>query len=160
VRLVKDERARLHGGERVGVPVEDVVVEDDDLGGARLVGPGRVGAPVQHGHAPVREPVLGLALPDELHARRAHDHGGKCPVGLERGQSLHGLAEALLVGDEGAPAREGVAHARTLEGVQLPAEREILELGVLGVRERHGLGRALVLSHQLVDQLLRGLLHE
>ena len=142
------------------MPVEDVVVEHHDVRLAGLLGPGGVGPALEHGDAAVRQPLLRLALPHELHARRAHDHRGERLVRLDRRQRLHGLAEALLVGDERAPARQGVAHARALEGVQLAAERKVLELGVVGVRERHGLRRALVLRHQLLDQLLRRLLHE
>ena len=72
---------------------------------------------------------------------------------LERRERLHGLAETLLVGDEGATALERVADARPLEGVQLAAERQPVELGVLGVGQRHRGGRALVLLPQLVEQL-------
>ena len=50
-----------------------------------------------------------------------------------RRQRLDRLAEALLVGDERAPALERVAHARALEGVQHAAQREVLQLGVVGV---------------------------
>ena len=83
---------------------------------------------------------------------------GKRVVRLDRRERLHGLAEPLLVGDEGAPPRERVAHAGALEGVQLAAELEAVELGVLGVRQRDGLGGALVLRHELLEQLARRLL--
>ena len=56
---------------------------------------------------PLREPALGLALPHQLHARRADHDRREGVVGLERGQRLHGLAEPLLVGDERAAARRG-----------------------------------------------------
>ena len=81
--------------------------------------------------------------------------GGERVVGLERGERLHRLAEPLLVGDERPPALERVAHAGALEGVQLAAELEAVELGVLGVGERDRGRRAVVLGDQLVEQLAR-----
>src|SRR3712207_8831128 len=52
-------------GEAGGVGVEDVVVEDDDLRALGLRGPGGARAPAEHGHRPLREPVVRLALPGE-----------------------------------------------------------------------------------------------
>ena len=153
VRLVQNERARLQLGQRVGVPVEDVVVEDDDLRLAGLVRPGGFRAAAQHRDAAVRQPVLRLALPDELHARRAHHDGREGVVRLDRGERLYRLAEALLVGDEGAAPLERVADSGALEGVELAAERQADELGVVGVRQRHGVGRPLVLLRELLEQL-------
>ena len=106
----------------------------------------------------LRQPVLRLALPDQLHAGRADDDGREGVVGLERRERLDGLAEPLLVGDEGAAALERVAHAGALEGVQLAAELEAVELGVLGVGERDRLGGALVLGRELLEQLAGRLL--
>ena len=83
---------------------------------------------------------------------------GKASSRLERRQRLHGLAEALLVGDERAPALERVAHARALEGVQLAAELEAVQLRVLGVRQRDGARGAVVLGQELVEQLAHALL--
>ena len=102
----------------------------------------------------------GLALPHQLHARRAHDDGREGVVRLERRQRLDGLAEALLVGDERAPALERVAHARALERVQHAAQLDAVQLRVLGVRERDGARRAVVLGDELVEQLGHGLLDQ
>ena len=107
---------------------------------------------------PVRQPVLRLALPDELHAGRADHDGGERVVLLDRRERLHRLAEPLLVGDEGAPAAQRVAHARALERVQLAAELQAVQLRVLGVRERDGLGGALELVRELLEQLAGRLL--
>ena len=87
------------------------------------------------------------------HARRADHHGGEGIVRLQGGQRLDGLAEALLVGDEGAPSLQRVAHASSLERVKLAAELKPVELGVLGIGECHRRGRALVLGPQLGEQL-------
>src|SRR3712207_7826359 len=48
---------------RSEVRLEDVVVEDDDLGGVGLLGPPLVGAAAQHLDAAVRQPDRRLALP-------------------------------------------------------------------------------------------------
>src|SRR3712207_7188285 len=47
------------------VRLEDVVVEDDDLGGVGLLGPSLVGAPAQHLDAAVRQPDRRLARSEE-----------------------------------------------------------------------------------------------
>ena len=75
-----------------------------DLGALGGLGPGRLGAPVEHRHAPLREPAQALALPHQLHARRADHDRREGLVGLERRERLHRLAEPLLVGDERAAA--------------------------------------------------------
>ena len=79
-------------------------------------------AALDDGDAAVREPVRRLALPVELQRRRADDDRREGVVGLERGERLDGLAEALLVGDEGAPRLEHVAHAGPLKRRELAAE--------------------------------------
>jgi hypothetical protein len=56
------------------------------------------------------------------------------------------------IGDEGAPPRERVTNAGALEGVQVPAQREPVEVGVLGVGERDRLGGPVVIVLQLVHQ--------
>ena len=158
VGLVEHHRARMPRDQPLQVGLEDVVVEHHDLGLAGLLGPAGLGAPVEDRDAPLGQPVEALALPGELHARRADHHGRERLVRLERGQRLHGLAEPLLVRDEGAPPRERVAHAGALEGVQLAAEHEPVELGVLGVGERDRLRGPVVLVLQLVDQVAGALL--
>jgi hypothetical protein len=124
VRLVEDRGAQVALCEQLEVGLEDLVVEDHDLrladGGALLTGQR---AAADDGHAPVRYPDAGLALPVELDARRADDDRGVGAVELERGQRLHGLAEPLLVGDERAPLAQRVRHAGALEGPQRAAER-------------------------------------
>jgi hypothetical protein len=160
VRLVEHERARRELDQAIEVRLEDVVVQDDDVGALRLVGPRFMGAPAQHGHLTRRQPAPALALPHQLHRRRAEDDRGERLVGLERRQRLHRLAEALLVGDECLSALECVAHAGALERVELAAELEAFGQGSrVGVGERDDLLRAVVLGHQLVDQLARRLLH-
>ena len=149
VRLVEDQRARLELGQPLGVPVEDVVVEDDDLGrrppprsrprrcGRRA--PRRCGSAAS---AAPRAPRSSFML-----AGQTTTVGNASSASMRR-ERLDGLAEPLLVGDERAPALERVAHARALERVQLAAELEAVQLGVLGVRERDRLGGALVLGRR------------
>ena len=98
VRLVEHERLRARSARRVAVRVDDLVVEDRDVGGGRDRRRAR-----DDGDRAVRQPARGLALPVELQAGRADDDRGERVVGLERGERLDGLAEALLVGEERAP---------------------------------------------------------
>ena len=70
----------------------------------------------------MRQPAPDLALPAELHRRRA-DHDGRIGVvGLERRERLDGLAEPLLVGDECPPRIQRVADPSPLERRKLAAE--------------------------------------
>ena len=151
VRLVQDQRAQAARGEPRGVGLEDVVVQHHDVGLRGIAGPGVGGAAVEHGHRAVGQPDVGLTLPRELHARGAHHRRRERLVVLQRGQRLHGLAESLLVGDEGAPALQRVAHAGALERMQHAAELEPVELRVLRVGERNRGRRPLVLGHELRD---------
>ena len=101
--------------------------------------------------------LAGLALPVELQRGRADDDGGIGVVGLERRQRLDRLAQALLVGQEGAPGAQRVAHARPLEGRELAAEHG----GGLGDRLAGRRARGADLAQRLVvllAQLLEGLL--
>ena len=99
--------------------------------------------------------MRGLALPRQLHRRRA-DHDGRVRgLGLHRGERLHGLAEPLLVGQERAPLRERVAHPGALERPQLAAEHGQVDLRVFGERQRHGLLRPPPLVAQLAPPHLR-----
>ncbi|MEA2144081.1 MAG: SWI/SNF-related matrix-associated actin-dependent regulator of chromatin subfamily A-like protein 1, partial [Solirubrobacteraceae bacterium] len=130
VRLVDDERSRAQAGELVAVGGDDLVVDDRDVAG------GRDGdTPLNHRDAAVRQPAARLALPVELERRRADDHCGEGVVGLQRGERLDRLAEALLVGQERASRVEHVPHARPLERLERAAE----PLGDLG--DRLGAGR-------------------
>ena len=84
----------------------------------------------------VRQPARAPRAPVELQRRRADDDRRVGVVGLERGERLDGLAQALLVGEERAPRVEHVADAGPLERLQLAAEAR----GDLG--DRLALGRA------------------
>src|SRR5690606_21198478 len=74
------------------------------------------------GDGAVRQPPPRLPLPVELERGRADDGGGEGPVGLERDERLDGLAEPLLVGEEGAAGLEQVADAGPLERLERAAE--------------------------------------
>ena len=119
VRLVDDERARRAPGERLAVRGDDLVVEDRDVGARRHGRPGpSTTATLRCGSQRAR-----LALPVELERRRADDDGGIGVVGLERGERLDRLAEALLVGQERAARVQRVADAGPLERLERAAER-------------------------------------
>ena len=78
-------------------------------------------------------------------------------VGLERRQRLDRLAQALLVGQEGAPGAQRVAHARPLEGRELAAEHGGGLGDRLAARRARGADlaqRLVVLGAQLVERLL------
>ena len=97
-------------------------------------------------HPALGQPALALALPDELHARGAHDRRRECAIGLQRGERLDRLAEPLLVGEQRAPLREGVADRRALKRPQLPAESVDVKLRVMGERQRDRRFRASALD--------------
>ncbi len=111
--------------------LDDLVVEDRDVGRR-----GDRAATTADDHRPVRQPVRGLALPGQLHRRRA-DHDGRVGlIGLERRERLHRLAEPLLVGEERAPRRKRIADRRPLKRGELAAEH------ALRLRDRLGGARA------------------
>jgi hypothetical protein len=120
VRLVEHERLGAAQREPLAVLEDDLVVEDDDLRSPGL--PARDAAPGEHRNGPVREPRPDLSFPVELEGRGAHDDGRVGVVGLERRERLDGLAETLLVGEEGAAALEQVGDAGALERLELAAE--------------------------------------
>ena len=103
------------------------------------------------------KPVRGLALPVELEAGRADDDRGVGVVGLERGERLDGLPEALLVGEERAPRLHDVGDTRALERAQLAAQRRLdgqrLAGGRLGAA--HAADRGVVLGAQAGQDLER-----
>ena len=101
VRLVDDHAAEAEVAEPADVPVEHLVVDDDDVGEAV----DRVAVAVDHGGGAVRRPEARLARPVGLDDVR-HDDEQRVGVGGLRGeQRLRGLAEARLVGEqEGAVA--------------------------------------------------------
>jgi hypothetical protein len=117
VGLVEDQRLGAAQRQALAVRVDDLVVEDRDVGlRDHLAG---ADDDVQRA---MRQPVLGLALPVELQAGRADDDGRVGVVLLEHRQRLDGLAQALLVGDEQPPRLERVLDAGALERAQLAAE--------------------------------------
>ena len=118
VGLVEHERLRPRQRQPRAVGVDDVVVEDRDVGELR-----RGAGAAHHRDRALRQPALGLALPVELQARRADHHRGIGVVGLERGERLHGLAEPLLVGEERPARLQRVGDPGALERAQLAAER-------------------------------------
>ena len=129
VRLVDHHAAEAERAEPADVPVEDLVVDDDDVG----EGVDLAAVTVDHGGAAAGRPALGLAGPVGLDDVGAH-HEQRVGVGGLRGeQRLRGLAEAGLVGqEEGAvPLSGGGDHARLV--------RHQLELA--GGVERGGLGQ-------------------
>ena len=144
VGLVEDQRLRAAERQPLAVGVDDLVVEDRDVGlRDRLAG---ADDDVQRA---VRQPVLGLALPVELQAGRA-DHDRRVGVVLlEQGERLDGLAQALLVGDEQPPrlAARTSTPARW-NGPQLAAEPVLAgqRVGVGGARAADGADRRVVLD--------------
>jgi hypothetical protein len=107
----------------------------------------------------VRQPALRLALPHQPEARRADDDRGERVVGLDRRQRLDGLAQAGLVGQEGAPRLQEVAHAGPLERRQLAAGESrggIERLAGSGARTTDGLDRVVVLGAQAGEHGLSG----
>ncbi len=117
--------------------LEDVVVAQHDVGAIGAGGgPPLLRTAVDDRDAAARKPALALALPDELHARRAHNRGRERLVHVQRGKRLDGLAQPLLVGEERAPLRQDVAHRGTLKRPQLASEPVDAQLGVMRERER------------------------
>ena len=102
VRLVDDHAAEAEVAEPADVPVEHLVVDDDDVGEA-VDG---VAVAVDHGGRAARRPEPGLARPVGLDDVRDDDEQ-RVGVGRLGGeQRLGGLAQAGLVGEqEGAVAR-------------------------------------------------------
>ena len=150
VRLVEHQRRRPPQRQPRAVRVHDVVVDDRDLG--RLGD--RAGARHDR-HRPVRQPVLDLPAPVELQRRRADDDGREGVVGLEGRERLHGLAQPLLVRQEGAPRVERVGHAGPLERPQLAAQPrlDLQRRPVVRPRAPHAVDRLLVLGPQAIEHL-------
>ena len=134
------------------MPVEDLVVDDDDVGEAV----DRVAVAVDHGARAVRGPQVRLARPVHLHDVR-HDHEQRERVGGLRGeQRLRGLAEARLVGEQERPvAGGGSSDQLTLVPHQLQVARRP-QRGRLG--ELHARRGAAVLegAEQWAQQLPGG----
>ena len=126
-------------------------------GGRRRVP--RAAEPGEPLDAAPRQPRACLALPVELEVGGADDHRREGVVGLERGERLDRLAEALLVGEERAPALQQVGDPGALEGLELAAEAIHVELRVVSGRQLDQPGRAGVLLARLLEQLERAGLH-
>ncbi len=131
VRLVEHERLRPQPRERLAMMVEHLVVEDRYLVRSR-----HDLAALDDADAAMGQPVARLALPVELQRGGADDDRRVGVVGLQRGERLDRLAEALLVGEEGAAGIEHVADAGPLERLQLAAQSRGRRL------QRRRLGRA------------------
>ena len=112
---------------------------------------GTARAPLDHGDGSMGQPLGRLALPAELHRRRADDDRRKGVVGFERGERLDGLAEPLLVGQEHLAGVERIANPRPLERRERAAEHggDLGDrIGVIGARPAHRVGRLLALGQQ------------
>ena len=136
VRLVDDHRAEAEVAEPADVPVEDLVVDDHDVGEAVDV----VAVAVDHGDRAVRGPDADLAGPVGLDDVGDDGQQRVGVRGLRGEQRLGGLAEAGLVGEQvGAVAVGGgldhlrlVVHQRERAG----------HADVAGLGQRHARGRA------------------
>ena len=96
VRLVDDHRAEPEVAEPPDVPVEDLVVDDHDVGEAVDV----VAVAVDHGDRAVGRPDAGLAGPVGLDDVGDDGQQREGVGGLRGEQRLGGLAEAGLVGQQ------------------------------------------------------------
>ena len=136
VRLVDDHAAEAEGAEPADVPVEDLVVDDDDVGEAVHV----VAVAVDHRGRVGGGPDVGLAGPVGLD-HVGHDHEQREGVGgLGGEQRLGGLAEAGLVGEqEGAVTCGGGRDDLRLVRHQ---RQPRLDPGDVGLGERHAGGGA------------------
>ncbi len=122
VRLVDDHAAEPERPQPADVAVEDLVVDDHDVGEAVDV----VAVTVHHrGHA-VRRPQRHLAGPVGLHDVRDDDEQRVGVGGLGGEQRLGGLAEAGLVGQqEGAVSGHGRGHDLRLVVHQLASGHDL-----------------------------------
>ncbi len=87
VGLVEDECAGPSGDQVGPVSLEDLVVEDDDVGVHRPWA-----STADDLDRARRKPALGFSTPVELQRGGTDDHGGERFVGLERGERLDRLA--------------------------------------------------------------------
>ena len=120
VRFVEHQRRPRHAQEAVDVPAEDVVVDDDPLGGR-----GDRRAALDHQDGGVRRDDADLTRPVALDGGRADDQPG--PAGREvpqRDDRLARLAEAHVVGEDRAPPAEQERDAFDLVREQAFGQRD------------------------------------
>ena len=96
VRLVDDHPAEAVLAEPADVPVEDLVVDDDDVGEAV----GGVAVAVDDGRRAARGPQLGLVGPVRLDDVGDDDEQREGAGGVGGEERLRRLAQARLVGEE------------------------------------------------------------
>ena len=108
VRLVEHQRARASQRQAGAVRVDDLVVEDRDVGGRAR----RCRCPETMPTERCGQPVLGLAQPVELQARGADDDRRVAPSASSAASACDRLAEPLLVGQERPPRVQHVARRR------------------------------------------------
>ena len=151
VRLVDDHAAQPEVTEPADVAVEDLVVDDDDVG----EGVDLLAVAVDDRDRPVRGPEPGLAGPVGLDHVGDDDQQRERLGGLGGEQRLGGLAEAGLVGEQerAVPVGGGRDDLRLVRHQLVLARR--LERAGLGQRhaaDRAG-RRALEGAEQRADQL-------
>jgi hypothetical protein len=151
VRLVDDHPAEAEGAEPAHMPVQYVVVDDDEV----REGIDGVAVAVDDGGGPAGSPELGLVRPVGLDDVRDHreQRVGVCCVGRE--QRLCGLPKTRLVGEEECPvARRRRGNDLGLVPHELATARD-LQRG--RARQRHARRRpargALERPQQRPDQL-------
>ena len=99
VRLVDHHPAQTQLPEPAHVPVEHLVVDDDDVREAV----DRVAVPVDHRRRVVGRPQRGLPRPVHLHHVGHDDEQRVCVRGLRSQQRLCGLAQARLISEQERP---------------------------------------------------------
>ena len=154
MRLVDDHPAEPEFAEPPDVPVEDLVVDDDDVGERVDV----LTVAVQHGRAALRGPQLDLVRPVGLDDVRDDDEQRVRVGRLRREQRLRGLAEARLVGQQ----ERAVTACGGRDDLRLVAHELLAARHEAGrrLRQRHACGRArrglLERPEQRLEQLPAG----
>ncbi len=154
VRLVDDHAAEAELAQPTDVPIEDLVVDDDDVREAV----NGVPVTVDDGRRALGGPEVSLARPVGLHDIR-HDHEQRVGVGcVGREQCLGGLAQAGFVGEQERAMARGCCrdHLRLVRH-QRQGTRDAHERG-LGQRHAGRDAAAAVLegAEQRAEQLPAG----
>ena len=151
MRLVDDHPAEAERAEPADVPVEDVVVDDDDV----AEGVDVLTVTVDDGGAVLRGPHGGLARPAGLDDVRYDDEQRVGVDGLRGQQGLGGLAETRLVGEqEGAVTVLGLRDNLGLVRHQVEPGRDVRVARVgKGHAGRRAGGGLLERAEQRADQL-------